>query len=180
MTEKHKQKIAESIKGMKRGTPSKEHRRKLSEAGKRRPPPSTETRRKISEGLKGREVSLETRMKIALAKGGNEIYYSEDEDARDTRFRRKQSLEARIRDNHTCQKCGKRSTKGNEMQGHHIVPRNNWWRMEYYPLEWVETLCTDCHAASDNQKGVIKWPKEAEKSDQTTLDEFLNDKMKKK
>ena len=44
--------------------------------------------------------------------------------------------------------------------------------MEHYPEEWVVTLCPDCHAATDNQEGAIKWPKRAEKSKQTRLDEY--------
>ncbi|MFW9959291.1 MAG: HNH endonuclease [Candidatus Odinarchaeota archaeon] len=57
-------------------------------------------------------------------------------------------------------------------QLHHIIPRKEWWRMEHYPLEWVVTLCTDCHNASDKQRGVIKWPRISEETAQTKLDEY--------
>jgi hypothetical protein len=44
--------------------------------------------------------------------------------------------------------------------------------MEYYPLEWVETLCTKCHSTTEQQKGVIKMPRKYEANDQTTIDEL--------
>jgi hypothetical protein len=44
--------------------------------------------------------------------------------------------------------------------------------MEYYPLEWVETLCTKCHSTAEQQKGVIKMPRKYEANDQTTIDEL--------
>lgn len=177
MTEEGRGRISEANKGKKL---SQEHRKAIADANRirTRKPLSQAAKRKISEANIGRKVSLETRMKVALAHGGNEIYYSEDEDARDTRFRRRQSLEAKKRDNYTCQECGKKPTKGSEMHGHHIIPRSKWWRMEYYPLDWVETLCSHCHAASERQKGAIKWPRKSNSFEQISLEDHQTKEKK--
>lgn len=65
MSEEHKRKIAEALKGRRRHF-SEEHRQKLSQAKKGKPK-SEETRRKMSEARRGKRMSEETKRKISEA-----------------------------------------------------------------------------------------------------------------
>ena len=64
MSEEHRRKISEAMKGKKHGPMSEEHRIKLSEAEKGRTF-SEEHRKKISEALKGRTFTEEWRRNIS-------------------------------------------------------------------------------------------------------------------
>lgn len=112
---------------------------------------------------------------MSLAQGGTGEYTSWTEDGADDRFRRKQSRDAKERDGYICQECGRRSKK-RDMHGHHIIPVKDWWRQEHYPVDWVVTLCTQCHAQTEQQSGFIKMPEEKYRKQQTTLDQFDEDK----
>jgi len=184
LSEERRRKISDALRGKKRPPRSETHRRKLSEAmrgrkrgplseeeKRRRPPVSEECRRKMSQVRVGRKIPLLTRMMQSFARGGKGDYYPAPEDGRDRMMQERQSMRVRARDNSVCQSCGKRAT-GKDAHAHHLIPVKYWWRMEYYPDEWVVTLCNSCHAATDWQTGFIKWPISADKYAQSELDDL--------
>ena len=151
-----------------------EWKKRQSEAhkGKKRPP---ETGRKISKAKMGHEVSDETRKKVADAlkgeksffwRGGassvRQRYYSSSEWTR-------QAERIRKRDNNTCQGCGWKQEEVNPekaLPAHHVIPLDDWdGPYEEYPDFLIVTLCPNCHAISDLQNGMIKWPLNARGDD---------------
>ena len=160
LSEEHKKKISEALKGNKNGLGNKnclgrklseEHKQKLSEAGKGRKV-SMETRRKMSEASKGNKGSLgqktpmKTRLKMREAVSGNKNpFWKGGISSIEKRIRG--GLEYRLwkravlaRDNHTCQDCGSKD----HPQSHHIKDFD-----EYPELRFVvkngKTLCRKCH-----------------------------------
>lgn len=99
LSEEHKRKVSESLKGkgVGREVPqyvrdkisaankgkvrSEEQRAKMSELVKLRPPPSDETRQKLRESARGRKHSDETKAKLSKAKLGKKLRLSDAERA---------------------------------------------------------------------------------------------------
>jgi len=46
--------------------------------------------------------------------------------------------------------------------------------------EWIVSLCSECHVATGNQESLIKMPIAPDGTDQSTLDEYIDDDLKKK
>ena len=111
---------------------------------------SDETRRKLStlnsgknSACYGRKHTDEARRKMSLSKGGD----GDIERLKASRTKEYNQavkiaiLEAKKRDEHTCQRCG--STKG-KMHGHHVKQRSKHPDLAT-DLDNIITLCVDCH-----------------------------------
>ncbi|KKQ97136.1 MAG: HNH endonuclease domain protein [Candidatus Woesebacteria bacterium GW2011_GWB1_39_12] len=143
MTEEHKEKISNSLKGKKKLPFSEEHKRKigLAKKGKR---PSLETRKKMSENS-GRW------------KGG---ITPEIKKIRVCFEYRQWISDVFTRDNFTCQECGKR---GGDLEAHHlksfskIINENKIGKLkdalncsELWNINNGQTLCKSCHKKTFN------------------------------
>ena len=174
-SEEAKRKISEAKRGEKHPQygkpPSAETKKKLSKAntGKKNhnygKTHSEETRRKMSEALKGKPLSEEHKRKISEAKkgkknpcwkGGYEPYYGDN-----WSWQNKTCL---IRDDNTCQLCGKKREEGFKIDVHHIIPFRNFVRKARKPdynkandLKNLVCLCSICHGKADSKQSYMRF-----------------------
>jgi len=144
---KHLERLAE----MKRGKPSPLRGRSIHPNGM-----SLATRKKMSEAQKryfethssvrkGVEVSLESRRKMSLAKGGNGV--SEQRNINGVRYKKWRN-EVYKRDDWTCQLCSKR---GGNLEVHHKKAWAKYPKLRYKPSNGI-TLCRKCHSIIDKYR----------------------------
>lgn len=76
-----------------------------------------------------------------------------------------------VRDNYTCQCCGK--SKYKVLQTHHIIYRSNGGSNR---VDNLITVCTDCHTYENHQKGEVlyKWQEQHKKVKQYKEPQFMN------
>ena len=76
-----------------------------------------------------------------------------------------------VRDNYTCQCCGK--SKDKVLQTHHIIYRSNGGSNR---VDNLITVCTDCHTYENHQKGGVlyKWQEQHKKVKQYKEPPFMN------
>ena len=170
LSEEHKRKIGNALKGKKRPLLSEEVKKKMSEAHKGQIPwmkgkhHTNEAKRKMGEAHKGKHhsegtkwkisisnkrhlVSLETRQKISKGKKGirrirrKSYLISEYEELRKCSDYKLWHKAVLERDNFTCQKCGQH---GGKLNIHHI---NNFAEFPElrFALDNGITLCEKCH-----------------------------------
>ena len=176
MTEEHKKKIGDALRGIKRGPMTEEHKKKIGIASKNRPGGcfSRESRIRAGKATKGRVVSEETRKKMSIVKLGKkrplEVRLKMSQTAltrgvwnkgtarveRKEEKKIRQSIELRLwreavfaRDNWTCQKCGK---VGGVLNAHHIKGFTAFAELRT-SIENGVTLCKECHAEHHKQNG---------------------------
>jgi len=176
LTEEHKRKISEALKGKNKGKifseehklhlsqaqqgkcRSSEQRKKVSEKLKGRISPmlgrkhSKETRSRISFMFKGKTFSEDTRRKISESKKGEKSYCWEGGKTKENILIRG-GVEYRLwreavfaRDNWTCQECG---TRGGVLHSHHIKSFANYPELRF-AIDNGITLCKACHKKTGN------------------------------
>lgn len=109
---------------------------------------ATEFKKGQTAPQRGKVLSLETRLKISIAKKGQIPWNkglgtksSVNELARKTKQARDWRKATYERDDYTCQGCG---VRGGKLQAHHIKPFSTHPELRY-ELDNGQTLCVDCH-----------------------------------
>lgn len=168
-SEETKKKISESNKGKKR---TKEIRRKLSESHKGQNPWNKGIKGEEflsyyknghPRGMKGKKVSISSRKKMSKAHKGEKSYFWKGGITPINR-RIRNGMEIRLwreavftRDNWTCQKCSRRSKKGERI----ILNADHIKSFSLYPelrfeIDNGRTLCEECHRKTKNYGVKIK------------------------
>lgn len=137
---------------------------------------SKELSRKLSEAMTGREVSKETRKKLSeLHKGEKNHFWKGGITPEHLKIRG--SLEHRLwresvfeRDNWTCQRCSRRSKKGDKvcLHPHHIKNFAKYPGLRF-AIDNGITFCEDCHKEFHKIYGT-------ENNTREQVEEFLNKK----
>lgn len=161
MSDETKRKISLSKLGVKRGSPSKETRKKLSNAnkGKVRTKEMREKYSRAKKGVRKPELSAEHRRKLSEANKGSKSYLWKGGITPINQKIRK-SVEYKLwreavfkRDKYTCIWCGAKSKKGKKviLNSDHIKP------FAYFPelrfaIDNGRTLCRECHKTTETYK----------------------------
>lgn len=174
-SEEHKENLSISAKGRKgywTGKTMPESARKAMSEGRQGMRFTEEHKNNISKALKGRTFSeetieklrnhkhtLETRLKMSLAKRGDKApNWQGGISTENNRIRH--SIEFKewrkavfVRDNFTCQKCGAKNSAGHPIiiHPHHIKSFAEYKELRFELSNGI-TLCSDCHAQEHKRK----------------------------